>query len=150
MGTSASLDFYRNPSIPLGWPQGASSWTGDIRGGWNYPGNALSASSFRWFQLADPTKLEWARWTLVWNPNSPRSGVYVGARLVLADDGPANLQQIAVIVRNSGSNPCVDAFDVTDALRASPNKQIIQQTQGDSIASGPFIYASSIDLRWRE
>jgi hypothetical protein len=148
---TSSLEFYRNPSIPLGFPMGGpSSWAGDKRGGWNYPGTALSASSIRWFGLEDPDRLEYARWVLVWNPNNPSGGVYVGARLVLADSGPANLDQIGMISANAGNSPVVGSCDITAFLKAAADKQIIQQTQGDSIARGPLIYASSIDLKWRE
>ena len=136
----AELTFYRDPAVPLLGTTPSSPW--------KYPGNALTASSNRIY--AQAARLQKAAWYLVWTPNA--GATYNAARLVKADNGPTNLEQIAFINRNNTNTPVVDSVDMTAALNAildslmpGESKQILMQTCGDAASA---IYRSTIDLVW--
>lgn len=131
----SELSFYRNPSVPIHGTTPSGTWL--------YPGTALSASNVQ--IIANfPMKIVQARWVLVWNP---KAGVgYNAVRLVTADDGPANIQEVAFINRNNTNTPVVNAYDVTAALQSvyagGVYKHLLQQTCGDTASD---IYGSWIE-----
>lgn len=131
------LTFYRNPTTPiLGTTPSAS---------WKYPGTALSASSVRVYSSSRTLKA--AYWILVWNPSA---GAGANAcRLITADDGPTNEQQIAFLNKSNSNSPIVQSFNITAAMRgivqSGSSKQVLMQTCGDSASK---IYRSTIDLVW--
>lgn len=130
------ITFYRDPETPL---MGTTPSTP-----WKYPGAALSASSAR---IYPGTSISLARWVLVWNPCA--GATYNAVRLISADDGPTNEQQIAFVNANNTSTPIVSAVDITTAINTilcgASSKQILMQTCGDSASK---IYRSSIELVW--
>lgn len=135
--------FYRNPSTPIyGTTNGAA---------FAFPGNALTASSFRFRGDLGFRPILSAKWIIVWNPNTT-SG-YTAVRLVKGDDGPANLVELARVQHNYYTSPKVDAVDITAALQGIVNnqqyKQILQQTAGNG-AYGALIYASWIEIVWED
>ena len=147
-GTSQSeFVFYRNAQTPIiGTSSGAV---------FAFPGNALTASSFklRANELGSANLLV-ARWVLVWTPDNPDPNSPTGVRLISADDGPSNIQQIARIDSPTGVStftPIVSAVNVTTALQniisSLQGKNILQQTYGNG-ANGCKIYSSSIEMVW--
>lgn len=139
--TRSDYTFYRNPQTALqGTANGAA---------FAYPGSALTASSVRFHADLGLRPIKKALWVLVWNPNTT-SG-YTAVRLVTADNGPANLVEIARISNNNYTSPKVDAVDITADLNAliaaGRFKQILQQTAGNG-ANGALIYASWIEIVW--
>ena len=133
-----NFDFYRNPQIPL---------QGTVAGCcWAYPGNALTASSIKFYGSAvDPVR--YARWVVVWNPSTSESPT--GIRLVVADDGPTILYSFAEQRQAHTKTPVVSGVDVTEELNeiieSGLDIQLIQQTFGNGV-SGPLIYASWIEV----
>ena len=130
------LTFYRNPSQPIEGTTPSSSW--------KCPGNALSASSVRIYGGCGVVS---ATWTLVWDPSA--GATYNAVRLVSADNGPSNEQQIAFINANNKTTPIVSSVNITSAINAilcqSGSKQLLMQTCGDTPS---LIYRSTIDLVW--
>jgi hypothetical protein len=122
---------------------------------WLKPGDALSASSERFYLSADPSlRIKEAKWLLVWNPNC--GNVYNAVRLVKADNGPQNEASIASISAVNKSSPITGEVDVTAALNAildelqsgsvpQPYKQIIMETRGSTVSK---IYKSVIYIVW--
>jgi hypothetical protein len=133
----SELTFYRNPSSPILGTVPSTPF--------KMPGAALSASSIRIYPSTRPLLL--ATWVLVWDPNA--GAAFNAVRLVSADDGPTNLQQIAFLNKNQSSSPIVQAADITTAIQSimsgQVSKQILMQTAGDSQSK---IYRSTIDLVW--
>lgn len=132
------LTFYRDPANPLFGTTPSATW--------QFPGSALSASSVR-IHPSD-FRVKSATWVVVWNPNA--GATFNAIRLVTADDGPVNLQQIAFINRNQAQTPVVQAVDITDAIRAitegQASRQVLMQTCGDTPSR---IFRSTIDVVWQ-
>lgn len=139
----ANFDFYRNPQIPIIGTTDGSLWT--------FPGNALSASVIPlWPNYIGGTKIKYARWVLVWNPNT--DVVSTKVRLIKADSGITNVEEIAQISRSNYHNPTVNGVDITIALQSILDsglswKQLGQQTIGNG-KNGCLIYASWIEIIW--
>lgn len=120
-----------------------------------FPGNALSASTFKLHISSMPTaRVKYARWILVWNPQVSDPTSPTGARLVSMDDGPSNIQQIGRIDSPAGVTyvtPRTNEVDVTDALNAllvgGIDKQLGHQTYGNG-SNGCLIYSSSVEIVW--
>ena len=131
------LTFYRDPANPLLGTTPSATW--------QFPGSALSASSIRVYPST--MRVVSATWFLVWNPSA--GPTFNAVRLVTADNGPMNLQQIAFLNRNQVSTPIVQSVDITAAFRAiaegQTSRQILMQTCGDTQSR---IFRSTIDVVW--
>lgn len=137
------FDLYRNAGVPL---QGTKLSV------FNWPGGCLTSQSavFHAAGLGD-LNVVLALWRCCWSPNI-NNGAQTAVRLVAADAGPSNIQQVAAFFQ---ANPGVrnDAADITQAVRARVEShrlsntmfQLIHQTAGDS-STGPLIYSSAIEL----
>ena len=142
-------DLYRNSSVPIYCPSDGS---------WVWPGGALTANTIKFyggFANQNGNNIAYVRWVIVWNPNvqsypySPTS-----VRLVIADDGPTNIYQIAQVMPPSGVasiTPIVSAVDVTQLFKTlvsqSINKTVGHQSVGNT-ATGPLIYGSWLEVVW--
>ncbi len=128
---------YRNSGAPLlGTAPGCC---------WSYPGAALSASTTQFYANED-LSLVFARWVLVWNPNT--RGSPTGVRLVTADLGPVNVAEIARFTATDTGTPVVDAVDITTVLQElTEQKTIAHQTFGNG-QWGCKIYGSWIECLW--
>lgn len=138
------FDLYRNAALPIqGTADGAA---------FAWPGNACTASTFKLYpELLKGQALLFARWVCAWNPNTGSSPTAV--RLVAADDGPANIRELARFTRTNYNTPVDDTIDITRPLQAVWNacqslnigKQIGHQTAGNG-GNGPLIYGSWVEL----
>ena len=140
MKVQTEFTLYRNTQYPLdGTASGAV---------WSYPGTALTANTTQLLASMGLT-LQYARWVLVWNPNTNESPT--GVRLVSADSGPANEAEQASFSRANYANPRVDSVDVTNQLKAiiaaGMSKSIAHQTYGNG-GNGCKIYGSWIECVW--
>lgn len=137
---------YKNPVTPL---------TGSTSGAtWAWIGAALSASTMVLRADQGLPRVKFARWVAVWNPRVSDPASPTSIRLISADFGPANIQQIGQVLSPAGAvsqAPRVDAVDVTSALNqiidAGQVKTLGQQTFGNG-ANGCLIYASWIEVVW--
>lgn len=106
---------FKNSQNPLVGTVAGSSWA--------WPGVALSANTYKLHaNYLRSANLRFSRWVLVWNPQVIDTVGFspTGVRLVKFDDGPTNIQQIAVVNSPSGrtyNSPKVDSFDVTLSLQ---------------------------------
>jgi hypothetical protein len=139
--TQIDYTFYRDPANALiGKATGAQ---------FLYPGDALSASSFRIRADLTNRPVKSALWVIAWNPKTGTSPTVV--RLVKADDGPANVTEIARVTGTNYNNPKVEQVDITaqiqDIMAGGIKKHLLQQTAGNG-ANGPYIYASWVEIIW--
>lgn len=98
---------------------------------WTIHGAATSTSFKKfWFNRAWKN-ISWAALRVEWIPTVRANCI----RLIAADDGIVNIQQLAEIVGTDNRNPVASAADVTTALRtlarAGVPKQIGWQVRGD-------------------
>lgn len=138
-----SGDLFRHPGNPL---------IGTISGGdWNWPATALSSSTKSiWANYMQGRQVVQVWWLLVWNPNTDNSPT--GVRLVLADNGPSNIQEIARIDGMNYHNPRVESRDITTSIQTlldnGTYKIIGEQTYGNGV-NGCLIYASTLYVIWK-
>ena len=134
--SETSFVLYRDAANPLVGPSSAA---------WAWPGNALTAST-QWIYSVAMENVLYARWVCVWAPRSAGSGV----RLVVADSGPSNIQEIASFVSPTDyPNPRNDAAEVTLALRGIvQDQQIGHQMKGPGNCCGPLVYGSWVEVLW--
>ena len=89
-----------------------------------------------------------SRFCVAWTPNDHGRG-QTGVRLVIADDGPVNLEEVCSVTRE-GENPVVNGWDVSAFLNekvidARVSKQLLLQTLGNGI-TGPLVYAAWLEI----
>ena len=128
---------YRNSQYPL---------KGTVSGCcWKYPGAALTANTTQ-FYADENLPLTYARWVVVWNPNTFQSPT--GIRFISADLGPTNEAEIARFLTANVTTPIVDAVDITTELQAlTKQKTLAHQTTGNG-QWGCKIYGSWIECIW--
>ena len=128
---------YRNSQHPLAGTIGGARW--------QYPGTALTANTTQ-FYADENLALSYARWVLVWNPNTSASPT--GVRLIHADSGPTNEVELARFLRTYTNTPVVDAVDITADLQGlTEHKTLAHQTAGNG-QGGCKIYGSWIECIW--
>lgn len=145
----AQFDLFRNTDAPLvGYKGNPFSW----------PGKCLTAQAVIFHAAAmDTLNISQAYWRLCWLPNI-NNGAQTAVRLVSADSGPTNIQQVAAFFgSNNISNPLNDVANITQALHdliASHKStgaevarmfSMIHQTAGDGV-NAPLIYSSSLEI----
>lgn len=139
---------FRNPQDPI---KGTSDGSGFL-----FPGTCLTANTFKLHiaQFVPGCRVKMARWVVSWNPQVFVAGPTSALRLVMFDDGPANVQQVARIGTTAGQvyqTPRVDAVDITDWINAAiltgVTKQFGHQTAGVG-ANGSLLYSSTIEVVW--
>lgn len=139
------LDLYRNASFPM---------QGVIGSSWGYGGACLTAQSavFRPEAVAG-MDIKSVFWRVCWKPNI-MNGAQTAIRLISADSGPSNINQIASTFSGGKPNtPLNEAFDITSQFRdlvasheaANAMFQLIMQSCGDG-SNGALIYSSSIEI----
>jgi hypothetical protein len=137
------FDLYRNAGTPVsGKPGGAQ---------FDWPGSACTPSTVKLYPELQCRKIAFARWVLSWNPMTGTSPT--GVRLVFADDGPSNIQEIVRQLRTNGNTPYDDAFDITAKFQATWNAyqaagkyvNLGHQTVGNG-GNSPLIYGSWVEL----
>jgi hypothetical protein len=97
--------------------------------------------------------VKFCRWVCAWDPVTPGSSP-AAVRLVYADDGPANVTEIARFAHAHYTNPIDDAVDLTTIFRGLwtawqangvAYKHIGHQTAGDG-QDMPLIFQSRVEL----
>ncbi len=146
MSIQTEFTLYRDAAVGLSGTVDGSNWA--------WPGQALTASTFVLRADQGLGQVKHARWVLVWNPRTNNPASPTGVRLVSADLGPTNIQEICRITSPSNqayNSPKVDGVDVTSYLNAiiaaGQLKTIGQQTFGNG-GNGCLIYASWIEVVW--
>lgn len=144
------FDHFRNTDIPL---------NGNKTSTFNYAGSCLTAQSVIFpAESLTTLKIKKAIWRICWKPNIT-NGAQTGIRLVSANSGPSNINQVVATFSGGKPNtPLNEAFDITESLKAliesnKPNIdlpngamfQLIPQSVGDS-SNGCLIYSSSIEI----
>ena len=134
------FELYRNSALPL---------VGSVSGGaWAFPGAALTANTDKLYAsyLQGRTVLL-AKWVIAWNPNTDTNPT--GVRLVIFDDGPANIVEIARVERTNYHNPLSDGAYITAQIQAvldaGIDKNLGMQTYGNG-ANGALVYSFVIDI----
>lgn len=134
-------DLFRNAGAPL------VGYKGNPFG---YPGSCVTAQSAVFEAGAFfGASIVSAKWRVCWLPNITGAS-QTAVRLVSAESGPSNLQQLAAFFAgNNTTNPLNDAADITAAMQALVAQgdffQLIHQTAGDNVKA-PLIYSSAIEL----
>lgn len=133
-------DLFRDTNNPL---------VGNPSAVWNWPGKCLTAQSVV-FPYPACLNIKSAKWRLTWNPNVNDGVSQTAVRLVSANSGPSNVQQIAAFFHANYTNPLNDAVDITQALRSLVDTsgemfQILHQTAGNAFV-GPLIYSSALEV----
>jgi hypothetical protein len=142
------FDLFRNCGQAL---QGHEGWP------WNYAGGCLTAQSAVFHpQAFDGLEVVFAQWRICWHPNVPEPA-QTAVRLISADDGPSEIQEIAATYSGGKVTPTLDTFNegfnITDKVRALVDShrgtgkrfQLIHQSMGDGM-HGCLIFSSSIEL----
>lgn len=135
---------FKHPSVPIVGTADAANWS--------WPGTACTANTFKLFPAMLPgLSLLYARWILAWNPMTADAPTSV--RLVVADDGPSNIVEIAKITRTEGSTPFDDGVIITEKLAPwwsgcqaqGLAKNVGHQTCGNG-QNGCLIYTSWVEI----
>lgn len=97
-----------------------------------FAGNALTASTkFFPFALGQYAKAKWARIVVVWASGSSQNKV----RIISMEDGPTNIQEMALVSGLDSPSPIVGGAMITDQFNAlvdgGVNKHIGFQMQGN-------------------
>jgi len=119
---------------------------------WGFPGAALTASTRRFYgDLMKGRQILQAIWLLAWNPAT--GSIPTGVQLVKFDNGPLNIESIAIIESASTYTPIGSGVYITEELQAILDagefKQLGQRTHGNG-SNGCLIYASWIEIIWKE
>lgn len=117
---------------------------------WHWGGSALTASTALLRGDLGLPRIVHCRLAIAWTPNDRGHGE-TAVRLSLGDNGPANIEQVAVF-RGTGSAPIVSGEDVAEILNAKvilPRvyKHLMLQFLGNGVAS-PQVYAAWLEPVW--
>ena len=138
-----NLEFYRNPATAFTGSTGSSEYI--------YPGSAASASvQVIHAELLQGREILFARWVLVWNPNT--AGAATGARLITFTGEDPTQVEIARIEVASYQSPRVNDVDLTTAIQAILDGGVLTFVGHQTIGNGSnaaLIYGSWIEIVWQ-